>query len=95
MSERLRSTVRNLGLLVLVSCGHQKLAPYSIDSVTLAFAQSTQRLHICIMEAGLMGSRDYERARTPPAAHDAAFEIHDAAPGIAVLAVHDLHGHLG
>lgn len=65
-----------------------QLAPYSAYSVTFAFGQSTARLHLCIESAGVMASCYQERApRSPPAS---AFEIGEAAPGIAVLTIHDL-----
>lgn len=67
----------------------ERLAPYSVYSVTLGFGQSTARLKLCIENAGVMASCYQERAapRRPPAS---AFEIGEAAPGIAVLTIHDL-----
>ncbi|MBA3462054.1 MAG: hypothetical protein H0T46_18990 [Deltaproteobacteria bacterium] len=66
----------------------ENLAPYSIWSVTLAFQQSTQRLNLCIMNAGVTGPcfRDLK----PRAPRPAPFEIGEVSPEIGLLAVHDL-----
>jgi len=65
----------------------ERLAPYSMYNVTLAFAQSTERLHLCIEDVGVTAScfRDLK-----PHAEGPAFEISELAPGIGMLAVHDL-----
>lgn len=70
------------------------LAPYSVYSVALAYQQSSERLHLCILGAGTTGSCTREYAGTAmvpvPAPVSPAFELDEAAPGIARLAIHDL-----
>jgi hypothetical protein len=72
----------------------ENLAPYSAYNVTLAYQQSSERLHLCIANAGMTGSCTREHAGTAlvpvPAPKSPAFEIDEAAPGIARLAIHDL-----
>jgi hypothetical protein len=72
----------------------ENLAPYSVYSVTLAYQQSSERLHLCILNAGVMGSCTREHAGTAlvrvPEPISPAFEIGEAASGIARLAIHDL-----
>jgi hypothetical protein len=74
---------RDLGML-------EKLDPYSMYNVTLAFQQSTQRLHLCILNAGVMWPCAHDRKARARRTGTPVFEIGEAAPGIATLAVHDL-----
>jgi hypothetical protein len=69
----------------------ERLAPYSVYSVTLAFQQSTERLDVCIQNRGVVGSCEHDRSRVPAReSPKAVFEVGEAAPGIGMLAVHDL-----
>lgn len=64
-----------------------RLAPYSISSVTLGFIQASERLHLCFAYAGTTFPcfRDLKPHEPGP-----VFETREVAPGIAMLSVHDL-----
>jgi hypothetical protein len=72
----------------------ENLAPYSVYDVTLAYQQSSERLHLCIENVGMTGSCTREHAGTAlvpvPRTVSPVFELGEAAPGIARLAIHDL-----
>jgi hypothetical protein len=69
----------------------ENLAPYSVWNVTLAFQQSTQRLHLCIHNAGVTAPCERERKPEPAREVTSVFEVGEAAPGIGLLTVRDLH----
>ena len=67
----------------------ETIAPYSIYGVALAYAKSTERLHLCIYDAGMTGTCDRDQHPRPRTTH-ALFEIGELAPGIGSLVLHDL-----
>jgi hypothetical protein len=67
-----------------------RLAPYSMWNVSLAYQQASERLNVCIMYAGLMGSCFRDWANVPRPNPPVPYDFRWAESGIAVLTVHDL-----
>ena len=75
--DRVRSSMSTL----------ERLDPYSVFSVALAYQQSSEPLNLCILGVDLMWA--CVRDATPVQARP-PFEIGEAAPGIATLTIRDL-----